>query len=271
MRDTHQENICNEKTFSAEAGYIWNAPSIKLRASTYFLQFADGMNISTFYHDGYSNFVNYALSGINKLHYGIETGAELNLSELLSVNLAANIGRYYYSSRQQLTVTADNSASVVERGMIYSKNFRVPGTPQEAYGLGCSYQSPRFYANLTASYFRQQWLSFNPLRRTYAAVKDVAPGTESWRDILGQFRVPDQYCIDFSAGSSAWLKIPGDSKRRLLMLYIGLNNLLNNKRIISGGYEQLRFDIETKDLNKFPPKFFYAMGLNFSIHITLRV
>lgn len=270
-RDTQQENIRNEQILSMEAGYIWNAPSIKLRSSLYLLQFSDGMNITTFYHDGFGNFVNYALSGISKIHYGIETGAEVQLSEKLSVNLAVSAGRYYYNSRQEVAVTADNDAAVIERGLIYSNNFRVAGTPQEAYGVGINYQSPHFYCNLTGSYFGQQWLSFNPLRRTYAAVKDVIPQTDEWKSILDQVMLPDQYSIDISAGSSIRVKFPGDAKSRLLMLYAGVNNLLNNKRILSGGYEQLRFDIETKDLNKFPPKYFYAMGLNFSINITLRL
>ena len=270
-RDTRQENIRNEKILSTEAGYIWNAPSVKLRMSAYLMQFSDGMNITTFYHDGFGNFVNYALSAIKKVHYGIETGADLQLSEKLSVNIVASLGRYYYNSRQEVAVTADNDAAVIERGVIYSDNFRVAGTPQEAYGIGINYQSPHFYANLNGSYFRQQWLAFNPLRRTYAAVKDLTPGTPVWKNILDQTLLPDQYSVDLSAGSSIRIKFPGSVKSRVLMIYASVNNLLNNRHILSGGYEQLRFDIETKNLDKFPPKFFYAMGLNFSINVTLRL
>ena len=52
---------------------------------------------------------------------------------------------------------------------------------------------------------------------------------------------------------------------------MSINNLLNNRDIMSGGYEQLRFDTDTKNVDKFPPKFFYAMGLNFSANLTLRL
>jgi hypothetical protein len=56
---------------------------------------------------------------------------------------------------------------------------------------------------------------------------------------------------------------------------VGVNNLLNNKDIITGGYEQLRYDAQASAsdpilVNKFPPKFFYAYGLNYFASVTLR-
>lgn len=53
------------------------------------------------------------------------------------------------------------------------------------------------------------------------------------------------------------------------MFNAGINNLLNNKNSIAGGYEQLRFDTAGKNITKFPPKYFYAMGLNFSVNLSL--
>jgi outer membrane receptor for monomeric catechols len=95
-RDTRQENIQNEKIKTAETGYVWNAPRIKIRLSAYLTSFADGMNIMTFYHDGYGNFVNYALSGIDKLHYGVEFGMDCKLTNRFTLTAAASTGRYYY-------------------------------------------------------------------------------------------------------------------------------------------------------------------------------
>jgi len=53
-------------------------------------------------------------------------------------------------------------------------------------------------------------------------------------------------------------------------LNAGVNNLLNNKDIISGGFEQLRFDFAGRNVNKFLPKLYYSYGLNYFIGITLR-
>ena len=269
--DHRQEAIRAEKIFSLESGYTWNAPAVKLRMSGYLTLFSDRMNISSFYHDAYGNFVNYALSGIDKIHFGFESGADIRLSEKLSFSVAVAAGRYYYSNRQQLTVTADNNASVIDRGLIYIKNFRVGGTPQEAYGAGIHYQAGGFYCNLSASYFRQQWLDFNPMRRTYDALQGVSPATDQWRSITAQMLLPEQYSMDLSAGSSIKVKLFSAKHRQLLLLNASIYNLLNNQQIISGGYEQLRFDAATKNIARFPPKFFYAMGLNFSFSLNLRL
>jgi hypothetical protein len=271
-RDTQQEEIRNQKVRSVEAGYVWNAPFVKMRISGYATQFLDGMNITTFYHDAYRSFVNYALTGIDKLHFGTELGIDLKLTARFSLNIAASVGRYYENSRQQVAVTADNDAAVLERSMIYSQNYRVAGAPQEAYGLGIHYQSAgAFYMDMTGSYFREQWIDYNPLRRTYQALENIQPGSDQWNRMIGQTKLPDQSTIDLSAGSSLRSRFFGSKKKHTLVIYVSINNLLNNQSIISGGYEQLRFDADTKNPDKFPPKYFYAMGLNFSVNTSLRL
>ena len=60
-------------------------------------------------------------------------------------------------------------------------------------------------------------------------------------------------------------------KKRTFMLFnVGVNNILNNQNIVSGGFEQLRFDFQNKDVNKFPSKQFYAYGLNYFASIGIR-
>ncbi len=269
--DTEQENITSETIQTLEAGYIWNAPSVKMRFTGYFTKFSGGMNMLTFYHDGYRSFVNYALSGIDKLHFGGEYGAEMKLNSQFTLQLAAAVGRYYFANRQQVTVSADNDAYVAERGLIFSKNFRIAGSPQEAYSLGLSYQSSgAFYCNLSANYFRQQWLEFNPIRRTHSVLRNLAPGSEQWKSFIEQIVLPDQSSVDFSAGTSLRVK-PGRSKKRhTLFCNLSISNLLDNRDIISGGYEQLRYDAVNNDVKKFPPKFFHAMGFNYSLNISMR-
>ncbi len=268
-RDTEQENTTSELIQTIEAGYVWNTPILKMRMSGYFTEFSNGMNITTFYHDAYRSFMNYALSGIDKLHFGIELGSEMKLSSQFSLNGSVAIGRYYYNNRQRVTISADNDAYVLERAVVYTKNFRIPGTPQEAYNLGLLYQSGLLYANLSVNYFRQNWLSFNPLRRTAAALQDVIPDSALWDTIINQTQMPDQFTANFSVGTSAKIKLFGTKKLQTCMINVSVNNLMNNQKIISSGYEQLRFDLKGKNVNQFPPKYFYAMGLNFSINFSL--
>ena len=117
-RDFVQENLTNEKITTVEGGYIMNAPRVKLRATGYYTKFEDQLNVLTFYNDEFRNFVNYAISNIGKEHYGVEIGAEANVYKGLSVNAAAAIGRYYYNTRQNATVTSDNTSAVLSKDNI---------------------------------------------------------------------------------------------------------------------------------------------------------
>jgi hypothetical protein len=236
------------------------------------------MDVMSFYHDTYQNFVNYAINGIDKLHFGGEFGIEAKLTPTLTVNAAAAVGRYYYDSKQFATITVDNSSAILGEQIIYAENFRVPSTPQEAYSLGLNYRSPQFwFVSLTGNYFDQAWLSFNPLRRTWDALKFVAPKSEAYNAIFDQTKFDAQYTVDFFGGYS-W-KLPKhfeiNRKATYLVFNLGVNNILNNKDIVTGGFEQLRYDAQTSSsdpvsVGKFPPKLYYAYGLNFFASATLR-
>lgn len=271
-RDAEQDGLTDEKIKTVEGGYILNAPKIKLRIGGYYTMFEDGFNVLTFYHETYRNFVNYAISNIDKLHFGGEFGFEAKVARNITVTGAAAIGRYYYNSRQNATITLDNTAQVLDSQVVYSQNYRVAGTPQEAVSLGFSYRSPKFwFVSLTANYFDQAWLDFNPVRRTKPAVDGVEPKSSQWHSIIDQTRFDAQMTVDFFGGYS-W-KLPhqiNKARPSYLVINAGISNLLNNKEIITGGYEQLRFDFDTKDPNQFPPKLFSAYGINYFINLTLR-
>ncbi len=271
-RDVLQDNLKSETIETVEGGYILNAPKLKLRLSGYYTSFTGGLNILTFYHETYRNFVNYAISNIDKIHFGGELGFEAKVARNLTLTGAAAVGRYYYNSRQNAQITLDNTAAVLDKQVVYSQNYRVPSTPQEAYSLGLTYRSPKFwFVSLTGNYFDQMWLDFNPIRRTYSAIEGIDPKTPQWNDIIDQTKFNSQYTVDFFAGYSYKLQKSLHPKRVTFLVFNGgISNLLNNKDIITGGYEQLRFDFDTRDPKQFPPKLFYAYGLNYFLSVTIR-
>ena len=272
-RDFVQDDLKSEQISSVEAGYVLIAPTVKFRATGYYTLFKNGVNVLTFYNDEVRNFVNYAISNIGKEHMGVELGAEVIAYKGLTVNAAAAIGRYRYNTRQNATVTLDNSSELVSKNnTVYSKNFYVP-TPQEAYTIGLNYRSRKYwYVNVNFNYFDQMWLDFNPLRRTYTAVEGLDPASAQWHSIIDQTRLKAQYTMDAFAGYS-WLmnnRFKSLKKRTFMLFNVGVNNILNNQNIVSGGFEQLRYDFQNKDVNKFPSKQFYAYGLNFFASVGIR-
>ncbi|MBC7534883.1 MAG: TonB-dependent receptor [Ferruginibacter sp.] len=272
-RNFVQNDLKSEEIGTAEAGYVMNAPRLKLRATGYYTQFKNQLNVLTFYDDQYQNFVNYAISNIGKVHMGVEFGAEAKVYRGISVTAAAAIGRYRYNTRQKATVTVDNSALVLAtNATVYSKNFYVP-TPQEAYSIGLDYRSPKFwFVGVNFNYFDNMYLDYNPLRRTAAATGGVDPNSALWHDIIDQTKLKSQFSLDANAGWSLKMdrRFKSLKKSTLLVFNLGVNNILNNENIVSGGFEQLRFDFAEKNVDKFADKRFYAYGINFFASVGLR-
>lgn len=105
--------------------------------------------------------------------------------------------------------------------------------------------------------FSKNYLSFNPDRRTAEAVKTINPTeqNELYLSVIQQERLPDGITVDFSMGKSTKLK-----DGSYLRINLNAGNILNNTKFISGGFEQLRFDYETKMLTDFLQDIFIHMG-----------
>ncbi|MCX6209488.1 MAG: TonB-dependent receptor [Bacteroidetes bacterium] len=271
VRSTTQATVKSEGVNTIEAGYTLNAPKLKVRLTGYYTEFKNQMNVLTFFHDTYLNLVNYGITGINKTHSGGELGIEAKVMPNVTVNAAAAVGRYYYTSNQNSVTTIDNDASIVSEDLVYAKGYYVGGTPQQAYSFGATYRSPKFWSvSLTYNYFDEIYAEVNPLRRTEKAVQGYALDDPMRKTILDQTRLQSQSTLDLYASYS--LKLPKslniNNKNTFLAFSLGASNILNNKSIIPFLFEQLRFD--PTELDKFPSRFNYNYGANYSASIALR-
>ncbi len=263
------DNLVSSKLFSSELTYHHKSPLLKAKLSAFFVSLNDQTEVNSFYHDELRGFVNFILTDIDEQHAGIEVAADVKLSTTLSAVGAASVGQYIYTSRPNATISQDNNAELLAVDqVIYQKNFFVPNTPQQAYTVGLKYNSPKYwFLNVNFNYFNQIYLDFNPTRRTQDAVGNLikSDNTELWEDIIFQERAPANYTADIFGGKS-W-KIG----RRFIYLTVGINNILNNQNFVIGGYEQNRFDFDTLDVERFPPRYFYAYGANYFIGLSFRL
>lgn len=264
-RDNVVAGLEAEQIKLGEIRYDLRAPTIKFAVSGFYLTTQNGIESTSFYHDDLNTFVNFSLTGIDKKYTGIEGAVEYKLIPSLSIHAAASVGQYIYTSRPNATITQDNDGSVLQENItIYAKNLYVSGTPQSAYTAGLTYRSKKFWTlYLNANRYENNWINFNPLRRTVQAVELVEQGSEQWTNILQQEKTDPAWTVDASFYKSWLIKRP--KERIILSLNIGVTNLLNNTDFTNGGYEQYRFDYATRDPNRFPTRYSYMQGLNYFI------
>ena len=269
-RDHVVTDLKSEKIFSSDLTYTIRTPIIQGRATAYYTQLKDQTDIVSFYHDRFRSFVNYVMDDINKEYKGLEVGLRANITSTFSLKGVAAIGQYTYSSRPNVTVIRDNTSKVsVDDQTVYVEDFFVSGTPQTAFSLGIKYDSPKYWwFELSGNYFQDTYLSFNPARRTVPATAGLqynSPyGMQKARDITQQERVEGAYTLDFTGGKS-W-KIDD----YFVSLFLSVDNLLDNTDIVTGGYEKLRFDYDSKDLANFPPRYYYAYGRTYYLILSFR-
>ncbi len=277
MRNEFSSVVENTEIFSAEGGYLFRSPNVKAKATAFFSEFNNQSSNLIFYHEEFRTFVNYALTNMDTRHLGVELAIDAKIYKGLSAVAVASIGEYFYTDRMNATISRDNTQETLRNTVIYSKNFRVGGMPQQAYNLGLSYRGKKFwFVNVNFNVFNKMFLNFNPARRTQEAVDLVAEDSEQWNDILMQeevnTRFKEKYSLDVFGGKSWRL-----TKQRIkgkynifMVLNVGVNNITNNRNMVVGGFEQLRFDFTTRNADKFPSRYFYGFGTNYFINLTFR-
>lgn len=156
--------------------------------------------------------------------------------------------------------------------------MRDSGTPLTAASLGLSYHSGGWYIDLNCNYYDRIYLSYSPSYRyasTLDAREDAKKGSVYDNDdnikasALEQAQGHGGFMLDGSIGRSIYLK------RGMLSINLMVTNILNNRNLCTGGYEQSRSNYTSSgnlrgyNFAKNPMKF-YAYGTNGMLNITYR-
>ena len=297
-RDSVVDGLVPVRTFTSDVNWQYTGGGFNARLTAYYTKIMDQTDVMSAYDDLQNAFSNFALSGIDEQHYGIELGFEVPTPVSgLSVQGAVSAGRYEYTSNPTMVQTVDNSAAPVEyngsttvlipywkshpvfkrdvMGNITSEidHFQqhyVPGTPQLATSIGLSYNHNYWFIDGDFEYFAGSYLSMNPLYRTdYATAgpdNTVTPAEVEYMAAQEQFK--PFYLINLSIGKSWYIQ-----RKYQLGFSLNAKNLLNRRDVKTGGYEQTRIVDSTEARERyyrFDSKYFYMSGFNYMLNIYFR-
>jgi len=265
-RDHILNDLRNEKIMSVDASYIYRSPYVKSRLTGYYLTLQDQVYLRFLYHEVLRSFGTYLMTGVDKKHYGLEYGLEAKVSQNITLIGVAALGRNLYDSRPDITITVDNVAEVLSNRTAYIENYNVGGSPQTALSAGFKYFSSYYiYGGVNVNYFDDMYIEINPDRRTIEG-----PGNYG-QDYPERYNVINQEKMDPESNFTVNVYI-GKSWRIDYKYYISLNfsvsNLLDNRDLSFGGFEQYRYD--PFQLDKFPSKYFYLYGRQYFLNLNFR-
>ena len=289
-------NLKNERVFSTELGYQYENAWMHLNINAYYSRLDNVTDWQNFYHDDINSFEYVSLTDMKKEYYGVEAGVKFKVTSAFDVKLLGTISDAKIINNAKLAYMESVSGAMhgndygtegdtnTNWDRVYNKGMRDSGTPLTAASLGVNYHQNGWFLSLNCNYYDRIYLSYSPNYRYRKSIENrkqimsqrgieiMDENNEPRESALSQAKGHGGFMLDGSIGRSIYLK------HGSLSINLSLTNILNNRNIVTGGFEQSRSDYSgDKDnvksrayaFSKNPYKF-YAFGTNGMLNLTYK-
>jgi hypothetical protein len=251
IRNAYINDLEVEKIYGGDATYRFNFGPVYGRVTGYYNIFKNQTEIENYFDDEVGTFVFQSLTGVRKVHKGLEAAMSIKITPQLTLTGVAAVGKYTYDNNPTTTQSYENSSKEYDlKDVVYCKGYHVSGTPQEAYNVNLSYNVSGWFFSVDGSYYRKNFIDFAPIRRISAHTTKDADGNYIITNT--QEELKNAFLMNASIGK--YIRFKGG---RSLSINLMVNNVLNKKDIKTSGYEQNRINGDT-----YKPYYYYMQGIN---------
>ena len=277
-----------ESVTTLDLGYHLRLPDITGRISAFYTRFQNTIDINFFFVDSGlgSDFVQEVITGLDRLHRGIEFGFEYAISSNVKLSAVGNVGDYVYASDPLVQINFDTAGpeedlidpgGAIDLGIANLKGLKLAQGPQRAFALGVEYRDPKYWwIGTTANHLSNNYPNISTITRTRSFLLDPDTGepfpgatTENVQKILAQKELDDIYLLNLVGGKS-WLL-----GKKYISVFTSINNLFGTT-FRTGGYEQSRNgnfgQLRQDNLSgspSFGPKYWYGFGRTYFINLAI--
>lgn len=274
MNNNYVDGLTNEKIASAELGYSFNGSWLRANLTGYFTHSYDGTEWQNFYNDDTNSFTYNSFNGVEKNYYGAELGLNFKVTSSFDINVIGTWAEAKYMSNTDVVYMISTSADR-KSDVCYNKGMRESGTPLAAASIGLNYRVRGWYLSLIGNYYDRIYLSYSPNRRYLANMTNAGlVQNDGSVDVPSQAKGDGGFMLDASIGKQFRVG------HNPLSVNLMLTNILNNRSITTGGYEQSRSDYSVNSTTQLTsqrtysfsrnPKKYYAQGFNFMLNLNYR-
>lgn len=291
-------NIKNAVINANDISYVMSTPFLKLRATAYIVNTQNDTNVQRFFADGLtisvdnaetggtedktaSAFVTQTMSNVSKRNMGAELGVDVKILPTLSFQGVASWGDYRYTNNPNVYISSDvMAAPYANLGTAYIKDFKVGGTAQKAFSAGFRYNSPKYWwFGASWNYMDDNNLDPSAILRTDEFIQNNSSSTPfvnlddpKVERYMKQVRLPSAFFVNANVGKS-WIV-----GKYYVLISGSVNNILDNTKYITGGFEQIRssngnVDFENDYNSRYPnfaPKYWYTQGRSYFVNLQVR-
>ena len=268
ISDEALPNLKSEMVASTDVNYVFSYPKVDGRLTGFYTNYHGGLQKISYYNDSYRTFVHHSISDVAKQNYGIEAAMKYIIIKNVTLSMAGTWSKFTYTKNPMGTVRYENgSGDDINEGVAIS-GYHVGGSPEIAGTLGLQYFYKYWWFEAHLNGVANNYLDPSYIQRTPSVIGKVRSAADNagytpverealvdkWR---AQTKLDDAITLNLSI--SKLLFINGG---RQLNVNLNAVNVLNNKGVRTGGFEQGRIpiyndEIDLDNLNKFPAKFYY--------------
>lgn len=263
-------NLQSRQIYSYDVNYSFSFKDVRGRISAYQTHVLNGTENLGYYDDELRTFVNHLLTKSDRIFRGFEIAAYGKINDSFSVSATQTFADYRYTNNAVGIKSVENGSKADTEETILTKDLMVNAGPQMAFNVTLNYFHPKmWFADITLNYFDKNFLDFAPNRFTQTNMAKYT--TPEAKQVLGtQERLKGGFMLDASIGKVIYLK-----NRHSININLSFSNILNNRKMVTGGYQQARLpltdgQLDMNNLNRFPNKYYYAWGFNTFINVGYR-
>ncbi|MBP3828928.1 MAG: TonB-dependent receptor [Bacteroidaceae bacterium] len=275
MNNNFIDGLKVEHMVSAELGYAVATSWMRANLTAYFNHGTRMNEWQNYYYDDVNSFTYVSMTGVEKNFYGVELGIRFNVATGLTLDLIGSMSDAKYMKNTDVSYLLSTQGTVT-KDILYNKGMREASTPLTVGSIGLNYNIKGWYLNLKGNYYDRIYLSYSPsLRYQSTLVRSGAVDNDGSLIVPEQTKGHGGFMLDGSIGHQFRVA------HHPLSVNLMLTNILNNRKFVSGGFEQSRSSyttdqttgekstIRTYNFQKNPMKY-YVQGFNFMLNLNYR-
>ncbi len=265
------DNLTSERILSGDISYMWNYRRFRGSLAGFYTMSDNAIERNGFYDDRYNSYTYYILSGVKKVYKGVELGMAYKITPSLTATFAGTYARYQYKNNPQGTRTFENGLYADTTQTVYLKNYYVGSTPQYAANLGIDWAAPgMWFFNVNGTWQGDAYVNLSPayheaISQLWTSYPDPAQLQAKINDLSTQDKLKNAFTLNVSIGKVIYI-----NRKLTLNLNLNVNNVLNNRNVVTYAYQQGRVDMKNFDRNAYPNRYTYAQGVRVFFNAGIR-
>ncbi len=261
----------SERILSVDLTYGFNYRKFRGSITGYWTEFYGATERTSFYDDNYSAFTNYVLNDVHRCNKGIELGLAYKILPSLTATFAGTIASYRYKNNPMGTRSFENGLQPDMTQRVYLKNYRVGGTPQQAYSIGLDWAAPKqWFLGITANWMRDSWVKLAPVYHEeqptlWQSFPTYSEALEKQKEISKQDKMNNAFSLNASIGKLIYI-----NRKVSLNINLNVTNITNNRNIQQNAWQQGRIDRKDWNMDKYPNKYSYSQGTKVFLNVGVR-